>query len=104
MSLDGSWYILNLIEKAKDRKKRAHEQVDISAPTVLMDSFVASHTKFSSAQQLFDESGFEIHSIEEFQAIPAEQWDAFIASSSEFDTWDDMLQAIVAEYSKRNLN
>ena len=104
MSLDGSWYILSLIEKVKARKQQNHEQVDISAPTILMDSFVDRHTKFSSAQQLIDESGFEIQSVEEFNAIPAEQWDSFIANSSEFDSWDDMLEAIVSEYSKRNLN
>ena len=104
MSVDGSWYILSLIERAQDRKKRAHEPLETSVPTLLIDSFVARHTKFSSAQEMIDESGFEVQSVEDFQAVPGEQWDVFIRNSSEFDSWYEMLQAIVAEYSKRELN
>ncbi|MFC1819795.1 hypothetical protein ACFLZG_01755 [Thermodesulfobacteriota bacterium] len=101
MSIDGSYYIQKKLEKIFGWEKGLIETKEIFVPTLLMDSFVTKYTKFTSAQQMFVESGFEIDSAEDFKAIPVEEWDTFITGSSDFNSWDEVLQAAVTEYSKR---
>lgn len=104
MSIDGSYTFHKILEKKFGWEKSKSKRRETFVPTLLTDSFVSKYTKFPTAQQMFSECGFEIRSDEDFEAIPAEEWDTFIAGSSEFDTWDEMLQAAVNEHSKRKLN
>ena len=104
MSIDGSYTFHKILEKKFGWERSKTKDKEIFVPTLLTDSFVSKYTKFGSVQQMFSECGFKIHSAEDFEAIPAEEWDTFIADSAEFDTWDEMLQAVVKEHSKRKLN
>ena len=104
MSVDGSYTFLKILEKKFGWEKSKGKNKEIFVPTLLTDSFVSKYTKFASSQQMFSECGFKIYSAEDFEAISAEEWDTFIAGSSEFDTWDEMLQTAVKEYSKVKLN
>jgi len=76
---------------------------NISIPDLLTEDFVSEHTKFRDAQQLFDESVFEINSAEDFKAIPDVDWDKYIAQISDFESWSEMLKAATAEYVKREM-
>lgn len=53
---------------------------------VLAPAFVSNHTRFSNVQELFAASGFTIETAEDFVAIPAEKWDAFIHSVTQFSS------------------
>lgn len=46
---------------------------------LLTSAFVARHTQFVSADELFEQSGFKIESQEDFAAIPDEEWDESIS-------------------------
>ena len=104
MSIDGSYTFQKILEKKFGREKNKSKKRETFVPPLLTGPFVSKYTKFPSAQQMFSECGFEIRSDEDFEAITVEDWDTFIAGSSEFDTWDEMLQAAVKEHSKRKLN
>lgn len=65
---------------------------------LLTDTFVSKNTNHSSAQQLFDKSGFKIESAEDFSAIPDDEWDSYINGCSSFENWSEMLEAATGEY------
>lgn len=77
-----------LQRKLYDLAKKA-EALDgkhsVPVSELLTDSFVTRHTSFSSADAMFEASGFKIETQEDFAAIPDDEWDAFIRSISSFD-------------------
>jgi uncharacterized phage infection (PIP) family protein YhgE len=91
------------LKKMADGAKELEGQQEISIPDLLTEGFVSKHTKYRDAQQLFDESGFEINNAEDFKAIPDDDWDKYIADISDFESWGDMLKAATAEYVKRKM-
>lgn len=58
---------------------------------LLTPAFVAWHTQFASVDEFFEQSGFKIESLEDFAAIPDEEWDEYIRSVSGFSRWRAML-------------
>lgn len=57
----------------------------------LTPAFVARHMQFASTDEFFEQSGFKIESLEDFAAIPDEEWDEYIRSVSGFSRWRAML-------------
>lgn len=74
-----------------------------SLTDILTPEFIAQHTKFSSADELFEASGFDVSSQTAFEAIPEDQLDTFISSVSSFSSWREMLNSAGAAWAKRKL-
>ncbi len=70
---------------------------------IMTPSFMARFSNFSSFEEMVNKSGFAVNSQEDFEAIPDEQWDHFVAANTQFRTWSDMLELASAEYLKRGL-
>ncbi|HAJ77087.1 MAG TPA: hypothetical protein DCM64_11615 [Gammaproteobacteria bacterium] len=101
MNIDGSYQIQKMLRKMYGGAKELLKGDDVFVPLPLTDSFVERHTRFFTAQQMFNESGFVIRNAKEFKAVPADEWNSFIARSSGYDSWNEMLHAAIAEYSKQ---
>lgn len=72
--------------------------------TDLLDAqFISSCSKYSSLEELFNGSGFKLESKEDFAAIPDDQWEAFIVSSTSFGSWQEMQYAALEAYTKKKL-
>lgn len=70
---------------------------------LLTPTFVSRFTDFNNFQELVDASGFQVNSQEDFDSIPDEEWDAYIAKNSLFSSWEDMLNTAFAEQVKQQL-
>ena len=66
-------------------------------------SFMRGHTKLADVQEFFENSGFKIITKADMRAIPDDIWNKYIASVSEFSTWNEMFCAATAEYMKEKL-
>lgn len=62
----------------------------ISFADLLSPAFIAEYTDFETIQELFEQSGYTVENMEDFAAIPDEEWDAFIAKNTRFDSWKAM--------------
>lgn len=86
------------------KKVRALERKQtVPVTDILTSNFVSKHTKFTSAQELFENSGFKLDSQADFEAIPEEAMDSYIRSVSTFKSWKEMLSAAGESYVKREL-
>ncbi|ATF13529.1 hypothetical protein A616_16565 [Brevibacillus brevis X23] len=93
-------------KQLKDMQKAAQEldgKHNIPLPDLLTDSFISENTSLSSLQELLDNSGFKIETTEDFEAIPDAEWDEYISSVSEFESWGDMLRSAAEEYALKKL-
>lgn len=93
------------IKKLNDLKKKADAMNVQSVPVteILTSDFLTRHTPFGSAVEMYEASGFKIETKEDFEAVPDDEWDAFIRSVSSFDGWQAMLGAASKEWAVKQL-
>jgi hypothetical protein len=53
---------------------------------LLTPEFMLLNTDYDCVESMFDASAYDIKSQADFDAIPADEWDAFIHSHTRFDT------------------
>lgn len=90
-----------------DRLKYNMEQLSGSHEVRLADlfqsEFMSKCSSYSSFLELIDASGFKVESAEDFAGIPDKEWDAFVAKSTSYASWQEMQHAATAEYAKKQL-
>lgn len=94
------------LKPLEDLARRAREldgQRNVPLPELLTPGFMSNCSRFTSAQELFNSSGFKLDSPEDFKAIPDSEWDAFIGSNTSYASWENMLSAATGEWVKRQL-
>lgn len=93
------------IKKLNDLKKKANSMNGQSVPIeeILTSAFLTQHTPFGSATEMYEASGFKIETKEDFEAVPDDEWDAFVRSVSGFDNWQAMLGAASKEWATKQL-
>ena len=75
--------------------------VDLS--DLLNPEFLGRHTKFTSLEQLFEESPFQIETQEDFDALDERELDSFIRASTRFRSWQDILDEGANEWAEKKL-
>lgn len=70
---------------------------------LLPPEFVASSSKFSSVQELFDASGFTVNTQEDLKAIPEDKWNAFIVANTSYGDWQELLSAATAKWIAKSI-
>lgn len=98
-----------LQRRLKDLERKARDldgQHQIPLSDLFPPSFLRIHTRFSSLDDLEAKArdrGFSLGSQEDWDNLPADQWDGFIAEHTHFTTWKDMLGKGAAEWTSRQL-
>lgn len=93
-------------QKLNDLSRRASEldgQHSIPIADLLTPAFISKCSRYKSTDELFDASGFNVKTQEDFAAIPDDGWDDFIRKSTTYGSWQEMLQAAGAEWMKKEL-
>jgi hypothetical protein len=66
--------------------------------------FMRRYTDFKSIEEMLEASGHSVDSTEDFEAIPAAEWDAVVKARTRFATWKEMQQKAGEEYIGGRLN
>lgn len=85
----------------KSRELAGQHQIPLSE--LMPGDFIGASSSFVSLEELFAASPFEIHSLDDFKAIPDEDWDRFISTNTSFATWAEMQQAAIREWTRQKL-
>ena len=73
--------------------------VQLSA--LITDDFIHRHTSFSSFDSFLDAGGFHCETLDDFIAVPEDKLDSYIAETTKFSSWQNLLNVATAEYVKR---
>lgn len=87
-----------------DREEKRADARDVPLNTLLTPAFISKNTCFADVDEMFQASGFHIESQADFEAIPEDQWNAFIRSNSDFPDWESMLGAAGGEWATGKLD
>jgi hypothetical protein len=88
----------------KNKVESISSERSVPISELLTPDFLATCSTFSSAAEMFERSGFNVESQEDFAAIPDDPWDDFIRSNTSFLSWREMLQAAGAAWAKNKLD
>lgn len=98
---------LDQLKRQLDEMQRKVEKAGgtrtVPIAEVLTPTFLARFSDFESFADLVAKSGFTIESQEDFDRIPQDEWDTFIAQNTQFSSWQDMLQMAGMELLKGRL-
>ncbi len=101
ISIDGFDELQRIINRLQTNIENL--QGEVSFRELFPPGFMARNTNFTSFDDLLAESGFKVETREDFANIPDGEWDAFIASTTRFANWEEMLQKAFEEYAQRKL-
>ena len=95
----------SLEERLNKIEKNIKKKVDgfVSFRDLFPDSFIRNHSKFSSIDDILEQSGFRCETQKDFDAIDEPRLDNFICENTDFESWDAMKQAANVEYVKRKI-
>jgi hypothetical protein len=71
---------------------------------LLTPVFLSKCSRFKSAEEFFEASGFTVASQKDLKAIPEDQWDDFIKKNTSYSNWQAMLNAATEAWGKRGLH
>lgn len=96
------------LQKTLNQMKQAVSELSGSHNVPLVDlfpdTFMVEHTRFSSFGEMLESGGFSVNSQEEFDAIPQDLLDRHVAASTDFDSWESMVESGAQEYFARKLD
>lgn len=90
------------LEKELNRIKRNAEALsgtkEVSFAELFTPGFMSQNTAVSSFDAFLEAGGYQVNSKEDFEAIPDEEFDAYVRENTRFTSWQDMLQSAVNAY------
>lgn len=95
-----------LQRRLEDLSRRAESvsgNHNVPIPELLTRDFLSRCSRFSSADEMFEASGFKIELPEDFAAIPDAERDAFVRTNTTYASWDAMLSEAGGEWTARRL-
>ena len=99
---------LDQLQRKLDELQRKVEKVggvrSVPIDEFLTSTFLSRFTNFTSLEELFEKSGYTVVTQEDFDQIPQDEWDAFIARNTLFSSWQDILNHAAAERIKQQLD
>ena len=76
---------------------------ELSLPELFPPRFMSRHTSFQTIDEMMDASEFPTGSAEDFAAIPDDEWDRYVAETTQFSDWDEMKGAAAKEWASARL-
>ncbi len=67
------------------------------------DKFMRKYTIFNSFDDMINKSGFKLETEEDFEKISDNDLDLFIRDTSNFNSWEDMIQEAVNNHFAEQL-
>lgn len=98
MDLSGFDELADSLDDLAKRAENLNGERSISLDELLSPAFMKLHTEYSSGDDFFKAGGFEFGSQEEFEKIPEDMLNGFVEKSTDFLSWDEMLEEAVERY------
>lgn len=96
---------LKNLERSVERVANKYDgstSTDISE--LLNVEFMSKHTEFGDWEEWLGSGGFTVKTQEDFDNLPENKVDAYVQETSDFDSWQDMLEEAASELISSELD
>lgn len=100
MANDGFDELQDFFEKAEQGAKELQGQHKYELGEILTDSFISNHTTSSSLDSWWESGKFN---TDDLDSVDPKVLDSYVQQSTQFSTFDDMLEEAGAQYDARKL-
>jgi hypothetical protein len=104
MRIDIDFSELEKMLKGLEEKAKAIDgENQVPFTEIFPNSFMKMYTSFLSIEEMLDKSPFKIETSEDFKSIPDDEWDEFIRSTTQFKSWQEMINKGGEEWVTKKL-
>jgi hypothetical protein len=91
------------LRRKLERMQRNIERIDgrHSITEILNPAFMRSNTPFANFEAMCAAIG--VHSAEEFTALPDDEWETHVRTTTRFQSWEEMQQAAAGAWAQTRL-
>jgi len=93
----------NEIKKLQKKVEDASKPESVSFNVLFHEDFMRKNTNFTSIDDFFDQSPFQVETEEDFEALDQTELDKYVAEHTQFEDWDDMLSTAGQEHIAKKL-
>lgn len=86
------------LEQLAENARELDGEHEIPFDNLFTQAFMQAHTPYDSIDALLEAGGFHAEGNDEFEAIPEDMLDAYIAKATDFESWEEMLSEATQEY------
>lgn len=87
-----------------NKLKKLAGKNNIRMSKLFSPSFMKRYTIFSSIEDFFEESNWNVESRKDVEEIPEKEMDKFVEENTKFKSWDHMLSIATEEWIKKELS
>jgi hypothetical protein len=103
MKIKGIDEVQRRLRQLSERAQALDGTHEVSVNEILTPDFIQAHTRYASVDEWFEASPFKIATTEDFAAIPDEHWNDYVRTTTDFESWQEMLEAAGAQYVQAKL-
>lgn len=89
------------LDNMKKSAEEMHGENEVRLDDLISDSFIRKHSKFTSFDEFSKQDVFVKY--DSFEAIPQQELDDFINETTNFSTFNDLLENATVDYTRRKL-
>lgn len=101
--LEGFDEAMDELDELGRKAQELEGEQEVPIEELLTSSFMRRRTNFSSFEEMLEASQWDVETQEDFEAIPDDEWDRFVAEHSRFPNWEEMLGAAAQAWAARQL-
>lgn len=90
LTADGFDELQNNLENVRKSTNSQSTESEVTFDTLFDQGFMARYTPFTTLEEFVISGGFKLESPQDFEGILGTEFDRFISSNTEFDSWDAM--------------
>jgi len=83
---------------------RLNESNEIPLTELFPDEFMQLYTEYSSIEDFFDASPWDVEGQDDFEAIPDDDFDEYVDEHTDFPNWEVMYQTAGKQFFERKFN
>jgi len=91
------------LKQMQNATKDLEKGVSVSFDELFHEGFMRKYTNFTSIDEFFDKSPFEIQTEEDFDKIDINQFDEYIRNNTQFSSWEEMKGKAGTEWVAKKL-
>lgn len=103
LKLTGMDELRGNLKKIQNQIEELSQERTVSFLELFPDDFMRRHTSYKSLEKMFNSSGFEMETPEDFKNLPKKEWGEFIRTHSRFNGWEEMLETAATEWFSKQL-
>ena len=103
MKIEGLDKLQSKLNDLQRRAQNLNGTHSVPVSELMTPSFMHRYTNFATFETMLEASGFKAETTAEFESIPNDQWDAFIAGATRFPNWQSMLNEAGKDWATKQL-